>query len=242
MTAPDNADGPTAASRAAPTLPSDSPDRGAGAQHRAVPGGRPADHRGTRLLGGGDPASRARATPDRRCAAARWGEGRAHGRRSVPRRHDRQSPALCHFARRRPPHRLPGRAALPDHRIRTGLSVPAGAGLALHRAVGHGHRRRGALPGAPGPSPRGLRPAAAGTARTAPERRGDQLSRRAGRSRCDLSRFRSRRKSRRSSRRSILCRGSTRSRACSPSGSRFCACPTRSVDRPRPLSTRASAR
>ena len=52
----------------------------------------------------------------------------------------------------------------------------------------------------------------------------------------------SRRRSRRSWRRSSSCRGSTRSRRCSPSASRCCGSRTRSASRPRPRSTPASAR
>ena len=50
------------------------------------------------------------------------------------------------------------------------------------------------------------------------------------------------RRSRRSSRRSTSPRAWTRSRACSPSGSRCCGCRRRSAGRPRPRSTSASAR
>ena len=103
-------------------------------------------HHRTAGVDRGGPAGGARAAPGRCSCCSATREGRARPRRSAPRRHGRQHPALRHRARRRAPHDLPGRAALPHHRLRRGLAVPAGARPARPRAAARRRRDRGALP------------------------------------------------------------------------------------------------
>ena len=61
-------------------------------------------------------------------------------------RHGRQHPALRHRAGRRPPRDLPGRAALPDHRVRARPALPGRQGPAPARAQRRRLRHRGAVP------------------------------------------------------------------------------------------------
>ena len=145
-------------------------------------------------------------------------------------------------ARRRPSPDLPGRAALPHHRVRRRLSRSC-------------WRAACTSPSRPRPARRSRRASSCCRSRCA--RSLDLLprcrpscarpSRRRPRPACwptsprPISTPR-RPRSRTSSRRSTWCRGSTRSPSCWPVAWRCCGCRPRSATRPRPRSTRASAR
>ena len=197
--------------------------------------GRAVDHRGR-------PAGGARAAPDRHRPAARSREGRSHAGRPLSYRHGRQHRALRHQPRRRPSPDLPGRPALPHHRLRRRLPLPAGPRPAPRRADIDGARGRGALQRAAGAGARGPRPVAARAAGAAPDGGGDQRRPACWPTSPSPTSTPRRRRSRTSSRPPTSCRGSTRCPSCSPIAWKCCACRPRSAARPRPRSTRASAR
>ena len=112
-----------------------------------------------RSAGGG-----AQPTPARRAAAARGRGRRSDARAAVRGRLPGRHSALRHRARRQPPHRLPGPAALSRARVRARASVPRRAHRA-DRGAGGGHARdRGAPVPSEGAGAGGLAAAAAGAA------------------------------------------------------------------------------
>ncbi len=184
----------------------------------------------------------ARAEADRRRHAAQRRDGRPDSGRHASDGHGRQHRPLHHRAGRLASYRLPGRAALPRGRLPQRLALP--------------RRRRRPDPRADRRSPTRSRRASS-ISRGRRSRRCSSCRRRrrswSRRSRASSSPARSptwsrpswtrrRTKSRRFSRRSTSAPGSTASRGCSRTGSRSCACRRRSGGRPRPRSTRATAR
>ena len=163
---------------------------------------------------GGDP----RAAPGAGAAAEGPGHRRAGAGRHAQGGRGRQYPALRHRAGRLQPHHLPGRAALPHHRVRLRLPLsgrprPAPAGAA---DLQFGHR--GALPAVARAVAGSDLVKAAGACRSCGWRSKACSRRRRWPIWPPPTWTSPRPRSRRSWRRSTCRRGSTRSRACWPTG------------------------